>query len=36
VGLPFERNQLGRWNASRDRAVAKAETFLIDKLRRLL
>ena len=36
VGLPFEKNQRGRWDASRDRAVAKAETFLIEKLRRLL
>jgi len=36
IGLPFERRQLGRWDASRDRAVKKAEEFLLDKLRRLL
>ena len=36
ISLPFGRNQIGRIDASRERAVAKAEDFLIDKLQRLL
>jgi hypothetical protein len=36
IGLPMAENQLGRIDASRERAVKKAEDFLIDKLRRLL
>ncbi len=36
IGLPFQRNQLGRIDSSQERAVRKAEDFLIDKLERLL
>ena len=36
IGLPMTAHQLGRIDASRERAVRKAEEFLIDKLRRLL
>lgn len=36
IGLPLQDNQLGRWDASRARAVEKAEMFLKDKLTRLL
>lgn len=36
IGLPAEANQLGRIDASRERAVRKAEEFLIVKLWRLL
>ena len=35
IGLPLAANQLGRIDASRERAVRKAEEFLTDKLRRL-
>ena len=35
IGLPFAANQLGRWDASQARAVAKVEDYLADKLRRL-
>lgn len=36
IGLVMEANQLGRIDASRERAVHKAEEFLTVKLRRLL
>lgn len=36
IGLPMGAHQLGRIDASRERAVAKAEDFLAVKLRRLL
>jgi hypothetical protein len=36
IGLPVAAHQLGRIDASRERAVRKAEEFLTDKLRRLL
>jgi hypothetical protein len=36
IGLPFAANQLGRIDASQERAVRKAEDFLIDKLQWLL
>jgi len=36
IGLPLASNQRGRIDANRDRAVEKAEDFLIDKLQRLL
>jgi hypothetical protein len=36
IGLPMTAHQLGRIDASRERAVRKAEDFLTDKLRRLL
>lgn len=36
IGLPMAKGQLGRIDASRERAVSKAEELLIDKLRRLL
>ena len=36
IGLPFAAKQLGRWDASQARAVAKATRGLLaDKLRRL-
>lgn len=35
IGLPLAGNELGQINGSRERAVRKAEDFLIDKLRRL-
>ena len=36
IGLPFERNKLGRHDSSQERAVRKAEDFLTQKLRKLL
>jgi hypothetical protein len=36
IGPPSPANQLGRHDASRERAVRKAEDFLIDRLQRLL
>jgi hypothetical protein len=36
IRLPMTEHQLGRIDASRERAVCKAEEFLTDKLRRLL
>lgn len=36
IGLPFRRSQPGRIDSSQERAVRKAEDFLIDKLQRLL
>ena len=36
IGLPFERNKLGRHDSSQERAVGKAEDFLTQKLRKLL
>jgi hypothetical protein len=36
IGLPMAENQLGRIDASRERAVRKAEEFLLVKLYRLL
>lgn len=36
IGLPMAERKLGRIDASRERAVSKAEELLIDKLRRLL
>jgi hypothetical protein len=36
IELPFAANQLGRIDASQERAVRKAEDFLIDKLQLVL
>jgi hypothetical protein len=36
IGLPFRHDQIGRIDSSQERAVRKAEDFLIDKLQRLL
>jgi hypothetical protein len=36
IGRPVSGNQLGRIDSSQDRAVEKAETFLAEKLRKLL
>jgi hypothetical protein len=35
IGLPMAANQLGHIDSSGERAVRKAEDFLIDKLQRL-
>lgn len=36
IGAPVVANQLGRHDASQERAVQKAEEFLVGKLRHLL
>jgi hypothetical protein len=36
IGAPVAANQLGRHDASQERAVRKAEEFLLQKLRSLL
>lgn len=36
IGLRLQANQLGRHDASQERAVRKAEDFLAEKLRKLL
>lgn len=36
IGLRFERNQIGRHDSSQERAVRKAEDFLLQRLRKLL
>lgn len=36
IGAPVSANQLGRHDSSQERAVRKAEDFLVEKLRNLL